>query len=197
MGRAARAGGGGNPGSAETYLEEEFASSTVTSHSDPVVSESVERQRGNTLILVGQKDATPTPGEYSVFQEAAEYYQSQHGGIIAHVHNGEHALRVMAQYGQNGGIDHLVYFGHGSASAMEMSMSYGYNSMYTDEAIDRMVDMSIADSRFQLPKLYSARIGRIDPTWFNENATIEMRGCNMGQKFAQSLANHVGRGVTV
>jgi len=92
-----------------------------------------------------------------------------------------------------GGIDRMAYFDHGGPSQASANMSSEAQSLYTNEAYNQL---SVDPNPIFHPGVLARQISDIKPEWFNQNATIDLKGCYMGREIAPTMANHIGRGVT-
>ena len=142
---------------------------------------------GLDLILVGQGGASG-----SMFNLAAQTWANQNEGThqIVLVSSGQEAIAAMKDYAsRNNGIDGIQFFGHSGPQGIYFDQSTGYASLYSGGI----------GWWYSWLKPSAARIGEIDPSLFNKDATIGLYGCKTAKgknSFAEKLASHLGIPVT-
>ena len=142
---------------------------------------------GLDLILLGQGGDSGT-----MFQLAAQTWANENPGShqIVQVNTGKEAIAAMENYAKNNkGIDGLRYFGHSGKNGLYFDQSSGYASLYSGGA----------GWWYSWIKPNASRIGEIDPSLFNDDASVGLYGCNTANgedSFAEKLANHLNIPVT-
>jgi hypothetical protein len=123
-----------------------------------------------------------------MFSLAAQSWASRNPGshTIVQVSTGQQAIQAMQAYAQaHGSIDGLQVFSHSSNYGLLFNQSPGAQSLYVD--MPRNTGSG------------AASIGDIRTSWFDQDADVNLWGCNTGWgqgSFAQELANRIGVDVT-
>lgn len=138
---------------------------------------------GLDLVLVGEG------GELgSLLDLAAKTWDEENCDCneIVKVSSGEEALDAMRAYAKkNGGIDNLRVLAHSGTNGIYFSQAMWRGSLYSHGPANWfMAPLSSAAARMQ----------SIDPSWFDSDAMIDLRGCKAAKgenSFAQQLADHL------
>jgi hypothetical protein len=128
-----------------------------------------------------------------MFQLAAETWDKENCGCneIVNVSSGAEAVEAMEAYAKkNGGIDGLRIFSHSGNQGLYFDTSGTYASLYSGGP---------GWLYSFLPFNNAARLSDIDPSWFTEDASVQILGCKSAKgknSFAELFSKHIGKPVT-